>query len=288
MKTIYHIATKEDLEKASQAGFYVVESLFTEGFIHCSTLEEVVNTANRRFKGKADLVLLQLNEAAIAAPVKHENLSGGAVLYPHIYGKLNCDAIIQGYSFQPEANGEFSFPKDEARMDLFFAESHFLDLSIKQFKELKLQAEKAMAQVSDEELFYQVNSESNSIAIIVQHLSGNMISRWTDFLTTDGEKENRERDTEFELHLHTRAELMEAWERGWTVFLNSLTALKGEELLKLVYIRGEAHSVMNAILRQIAHYAAHSGQIVYLAKQLRGDAWKTLSIARGKSKEFKP
>ncbi len=288
MKAIYHIATKENLENASQAGFYVVESLFSEGFIHCSTREEVANTANRRFKGKTDLVLLQLNETAIAAPVKYENLSGGEVMYPHIYGKLNCNAIVGAFSFKPQPNGEFTFPDATESIDLFLTESHFLHLAVKQFKELKQQAEKAMAQVSDEELFYQANSESNSIAIIAQHLSGNMISRWTDFLTTDGEKENRERDTEFELHLHTREELMEIWEKGWTVFFNSLVALKGEELLKLVYIRGEAHSVMKAILRQIAHYAAHTGQIVYLAKQLRGDAWKTLSIARGKSKEFKP
>ena len=286
--TIFHIATKEDLVKAFEKGFYEVESLFTEGFIHCSTKEEVVNTANRRFKGKKQLTLLELNEIEISAPVKHENLQGGKIMYPHIYGKLNCDAIVRAYNFQSEASGEFNFPGSNNLIDLMQAENHFLIISIKLFNEHKTQAEKAMEQLTEEELFYKANSESNSIALIGQHLSGNMISRWTDFLTTDGEKENRNRDDEFIEQIKNREELLQVWERGWKVFLDTLNSLTAKDLLKIIYIRGEAHTAMKAITRQISHYAFHTGQIVYLAKQIKGEQWKTLSIARGKSKEFKP
>jgi uncharacterized protein (DUF952 family) len=288
MKTIYHIAAKEDLNKAKRAGYYVVESLISEGFIHCSTNEEVVNTANRRFKSIGNLCLLELAEDVIAAPVKYENLQGGAVQYPHIYGKLNLDAIRNIFEFEPNKDGNFTFPGEESNINELISENHFLQLAIKLFQEQKSMCERAMEQLTNQELFYHVNSETNSIAIIVQHLSGNMISRWTDFLTTDGEKAYRERDEEFVTHLSSRNELIQVWEKGWKIFMDTLQSLNASDLLKIIYIRGEAHSVMKAITRQISHYASHTGQIVFIAKQIKGDAWKTLSIARGKSKDFKP
>jgi len=152
------------------------------------------------------------------------------------------------------------------------------------FRTYKSLADKAMAQVTDDQLLHwSPNQEVNSIAVIVQHMSGNMISRWTDFLTTDGEKDWRDRDAEFVEHLATRDEILAAWERGWEVLFTALEQLTAEDLVKTVYIRQEPHSVVKAILRQVSHYAYHVGQIVHIAKELQSDKWQFLSIPRKKS-----
>jgi len=161
--------------------------------------------------------------------------------------------------------------------------------SIGLFHYYKKLGERAMAQCSDENLFVAIDPESNSIAIIVKHMAGNMRSRWMDFLTTDGEKPDRNRDTEFEDAPQTRAALMELWERGWKYVFDALEPLNEEDLTRTITIRTEPHSVMQAINRQIAHYAHHVGQIVFLAKHLTARAtgkWESLSIARGKSAEI--
>ena len=164
---------------------------------------------------------------------------------------------------------------------------HYLDEVRRQFRGHKRLAEGAMAQLKDEELFTAIDSESNSIAILVKHLSGNMRSRFTDFLTTDGEKPDRNRDQEFEMAAATtRADVMRWWEEGWARLFAAIEALKPEDVMRTVTVRGEPHTVMQAINRQIAHYAQHTGQIVFLAKHLRSGEWKTLSIPRGRSKEF--
>jgi len=143
-----------------------------------------------------------------------------------------------------------------------------------------------MEQLSDEQLFTALDEEMNSVAIMVKHMAGNMRSRWTDFLASDGEKPDRNRDTEFVAPPATRAELMRIWNDGWERIFHALEPLSDTDLERKVYIRGEPHSVMQAINRQIAHYAYHSGQIVFLAKQLKGSDWKTLSVPRNKSAEF--
>ena len=143
-----------------------------------------------------------------------------------------------------------------------------------------------MAQVSDEGLFATLDAESNSIAIIVKHLSGNMRSRWSDFLTSDGEKPGRDRDSEFEAPPKTRDELQAMWESGWQLAFDALTPLTDADLARTAYIRGEAHSVMQTIHRQVAHYSYHIGQIVYLAKHFAGPHWSALTIPRRKSAEF--
>ena len=164
--------------------------------------------------------------------------------------------------------------------------AHFLEDARRQFAKLKTQGEKAMAQIADAEFFRTPDPESNSIAIIVKHLAGNMRSRWTDFLTTDGEKPDRNRDTEFLVEGDTRQSLMQRWNVGWTQLLDTLERLSPEQLDAVVRVRGEPHSVLEAINRQMTHYAAHIGQIVYLAKHWAGSKWSTLSIPRGKSGEF--
>src|SRR6266700_8448732 len=146
--------------------------------------------------------------------------------------------------------------------------------------------DRAMAQVSDEGLFATIDGESNSIAIIVKHLGGNMRSRWTDFLTSDGEKPDRDRDTEFEAPPATRTELMELWERGWKYLFDALEPLSDADLSRIVTIRTEPHSVMQATNRQVAHYSYHVGQIVYLARHFAGNNWQTLTIPKRKSAEF--
>jgi hypothetical protein len=143
-------------------------------------------------------------------------------------------------------------------------------------------AEGAMAQVTDEQLFATLDPEANSIAIVVKHMTGNMRSRWTDFLTTDGEKPDRHRDTEFEEPPATRAALIELWEAGWDCVFRAVEPLSEADLGRTVAIRGEEHSVMQAISRQIAHYACHAGQIVLLAKHYRHSQWRSLSIPRRK------
>jgi Protein of unknown function (DUF1572) len=147
-------------------------------------------------------------------------------------------------------------------------------------------AERALEQVPDEALVRTLDRESNSIAIVVKHLAGNMRSRWTDFLTADGEKAGRHRDTEFEAPPATRAELLALWNAGWDCVFSALDPLAESDLARTVYIRKEAYSVMQAINRQIAHYAYHVGQIVYLAKHFAGDNWRALTIPKGKSADF--
>jgi uncharacterized damage-inducible protein DinB len=154
------------------------------------------------------------------------------------------------------------------------------------FRYYKKLGERAMAQCSDEALFTILDTESNSIAIIVKHMAGNMRSRWTDFLTTDGEKPDRNRDTEFDEPPRTRTELMELWERGWKLLLSALEPLSDADLTRTITIRTEPHSVTQAINRQIAHYSYHVGQIVFLSRHFAGDKWQTLTIPKKKSAEF--
>lgn len=169
-----------------------------------------------------------------------------------------------------------------------FTTSYLKD-SIDLFRYYKKLADRAMAQCPDEGLFAALDAESNSIAIIVKHMAGNMRSRWTDFLTTDGEKPNRNRDAEFEQPPTTRAEIMELWERGWKYLFDALGLLKDSDMTVQVAIRTEPHSVMQAINRQIAHYAYHVGQIVFLAKHLtaRGAGnWVSLTVPRSRSEQY--
>ena len=171
------------------------------------------------------------------------------------------------------------------RMPLEFTTSYVKD-SFDILRYYKRLGEQAMAQASDEALLAAPDSESNSIAVIVKHLAGNMRSRWTDFLTSDGEKPDRNRDAEFESPPQTRAEIGALWESAWGIVFDSLTALTDKDLDRTIRIRGERHSVMQAINRQVAHYAYHIGQIVYIAKHHSADRWKSLSIPRGKSADF--
>ena len=156
----------------------------------------------------------------------------------------------------------------------------------KQLKCYKLLGDKTMAQLSDEELFWQYNTDSNSVALIVQHMWGNMLSRWTDFLTTDGEKEWRKRDEEFELTKETRYTILEKWEEGWKCLFGALNSVDEQNVNNLIYIRNQGHSITEAVNRQLAHYAYHVGQIVFIGKMIKGQAWESLSIPKGASKQF--
>jgi hypothetical protein len=170
-------------------------------------------------------------------------------------------------------------------MALKFTTSHLED-SITLFRYYKGLGERAMAQVTDEQLFAALDDEMNSIAIIAKHMAGNMRSRWTDFLTTDGEKPDRARDTEFVAPPTTREALMAMWEAGWAIVFAALEPLTDADSGRTVTIRGEAHSVTQAVNRQIAHYAYHVGQIVFLAKHLQHEKWTSLSVPRNRSAEF--
>jgi hypothetical protein len=170
-------------------------------------------------------------------------------------------------------------------MALEFTTSYLSD-SLSVFRYYKLLAERAMAQLTDEQLVALLDEEANSIAVIVKHITGNMRSRFTDFLTTDGEKPDRRRDQEFVDPPATRAALMAAWEAGWACVFGALEPLGDDDLARTITIRGEPHSVMQAINRQVAHYSYHCGQIVLLAKHLNHDGWKSLTVPRGKSEEF--
>jgi Protein of unknown function (DUF1572) len=166
-------------------------------------------------------------------------------------------------------------------------EREFLDDALLQLKKLKAQADKSIGQVSDEQFFALIDPDANSIALIMKHVAGNMRSRWTDFLTTDGEKPDRNRDSEFEQEgTDTRASVIARWESAWTLTLGTISSLTPEDLARRVQIRGESHSVLEAINRQLTHYAAHIGQIIMLAKHFAGAHWQTLSIPKGKSKEI--
>ncbi len=162
----------------------------------------------------------------------------------------------------------------------------YIEDSISLFRYYKKLAESAMEQLSDEQLFTALDEEMNSAAIIAKHMAGNMRSRWTDFLTSDGEKPDRNRDTEFIAPPATRGELMRVWNDGWTRVFQALEPLSDADLNREIFIRNEPHSVMQAINRQIANYAYHCGQIVFLAKHLKGSDWKTLSVPRNRSAEF--
>ena len=160
------------------------------------------------------------------------------------------------------------------------------DLFLKRFQYYKNIADQTFEQLEEPQLFWQYNPESNSIATIVKHISGNMISRWTNFLTEDGEKEWRNRDAEFENDIQSKAEMLEMWEKGWLVLFDALNQVNDANINSIILIRGEKISVVDALLRQLAHYPYHIGQIIYLAKMLKNDDWKTLSIARNKSQEY--
>jgi hypothetical protein len=159
-------------------------------------------------------------------------------------------------------------------------EQLYLDDCLLQLRKLKAQAEKAIAQIDDRQLFALLDPDANSIALIMKHVSGNMRSRWTDFLSTDGEKPDRDRDSEFEIDGETRAAILARWEQGWNLLFETLASLEPGDLAKTVTIRGEPHTVVQAINRQLSHYSAHVGQIVLLAKHFAGPEWKTLSIPK--------
>jgi len=170
-------------------------------------------------------------------------------------------------------------------MALHFTNSYLED-AIEVFRYYKRTAEGAMEQVDEEQLYLSLDPEMNSIAVIVKHMVGNMCSRWSDFLISDGEKPWRNRDCEFELPPSGRAALLEHWEMGWAMLFGALLPLTEADLTRTVTIRGEAHSVMQAINRQLAHYPYHCGQIVFMAKHLKRENWRSLSVPRGKSNEF--
>ena len=162
----------------------------------------------------------------------------------------------------------------------------FLDTAIRRLKYYKDLGEKAFDQLNDADFHFQPNEESNSIAIIIQHIHGNMMSRRTNFLTEDGEKEWRQRDEEFEIHLLNKQQLIDLWQKGWACFFNALESLSEDDLLKTVHIRNEPLSVIDAINRQLAHYPHHIGQILYIGKIIKNKDWKTLSIPRKQSQQY--
>lgn len=177
--------------------------------------------------------------------------------------------------------------KREALEGVEIQPEHYLEEAVRQFRKLKGLADSAVAQVADEDLFVMLDEESNSIAIIMKHLAGNMQSRWRDFLTSDGEKPDRNRDSEFVLEDgETKNSVLERWEDGWRCLFEALAPLTPKDLSRTVLIRGEPHSVMEAMNRQLTHYAYHVGQIVFLAKHFAAGKWQSLSIPRGKSQEF--
>jgi hypothetical protein len=165
-------------------------------------------------------------------------------------------------------------------------EEQYLESTRKQFEYYKLLGERTFDQLTEKELLWQFNAESNSIAIIVNHLSGNMKSRWTDFLNSDGEKSWRNREQEFEDVIGTQAELLKRWQEGWDCLFDALNSVNKENFNTVVYIRNQGHTIMEAINRQLAHYTYHIGQIVYLGRMIKGPDWESLSIPKGKSAEF--
>ena len=164
---------------------------------------------------------------------------------------------------------------------------HYLDDALRRFRDYKQLAERAFAQISDEEFFRTLDEESNSIAINMKHIAGNMISRWTDFLTTDGEKPERNRDLEFVMLPETsKNDMLAYWERGWQCVFEAVEPLKPEDLMRTIRVRGQDHTVVQAINRQLAHYAYHVGQIVFLAKHFKSGEWQSLSVPKNRSAEF--
>ena len=165
---------------------------------------------------------------------------------------------------------------------------HYLEVALKSFKRQKTLAEKAMEQLADEDFYKQPDQESNSIAIIIKHLAGNMRSRWLNFLTTDGEKVDRNRDSEFVDPPQGKQSLLELWEKGWQYTFNAIESLNPDDVNKQVMIRDEPHTVVEAIERQVDHYAQHVGQIIYLARHFKGKGFASLSIPKGQSEAFIP
>ena len=164
---------------------------------------------------------------------------------------------------------------------------HYLDDALRRFRDYKQLAERAFAQISDEEFFRTLDQESNSIAINMKHMAGNMISRWTDFLTTDGEKPERNREIEFVMLADTaKDDMLAYWERGWQCVFEAIEPLKPEDLMRTITVRGQDHTVVQAINRQLAHYAYHIGQIVFLAKHFRSGEWQSLSVPKNESAKF--
>src|SRR5215218_7487694 len=164
--------------------------------------------------------------------------------------------------------------------------TNYSESAIKQFEYYKMLGDKTFAQLTDEQLFWEYTEGSNSIAVIVKHLYGNMLSRWTEFLFSDGEKAWRDRDAEFENTNVSRQELLDRWNEGWSCLFAALRSLTAEDVNKIIYIRNQGHTVMEAINRQLAHYPYHVGQIVLIGKMLTGDRWNSLSIVRGNSKDY--
>ena len=164
--------------------------------------------------------------------------------------------------------------------------NNFLESAIKQFEYYKLLGEKTFSQLSDEKLFWQYNSESNSIAIIVKHMHGNMLSRWTNFLTSDGEKDWRNRDDEFENDITTKEEMLSKWNAGWQCLFDALHSLQETDLQKIIYIRNQGQTVTEAINRQLCHYSYHVGQIVFIGKMICNENWISLSIPKGNSQQY--
>ncbi len=162
----------------------------------------------------------------------------------------------------------------------------FLITATRRVKYYKDLADKTFTQLSDADFHVQPTSESNSIAVIIQHMSGNMLSRWTNFLTEDGEKEWRQRDDEFEVHNYSKQQLLDLWEKGWNCFINAIKPLQEDDLLKTIYIRQEGLTVIDAINRQLAHYPYHVGQIVYIGRIIKNAEWKNLSIPKGTSSQY--
>lgn len=165
-------------------------------------------------------------------------------------------------------------------------ESNYISSTQKQLAYYKMLAEKALAQIPDQGIYWQPNSNSNSIGVLFQHIEGNMLSRFTDFFASDGEKSWRNRDTEFEPQFYTRAQLLQKWESAWTVFLDILQEKNAKKLQDIVYIRNEGHTVLEAINRQLPHYAYHIGQIIYISKLILNEDWKSLSIPKGASNAY--
>jgi len=162
----------------------------------------------------------------------------------------------------------------------------FLQSAIQQFSDYKALGDKTFAQLQDNDFHFQPNESTNSIAVIITHLHGNMLSRWTNFLTEDGEKDWRHRDDEFETHAYSRRKLLESWEEGWKVVFNTLESLQPSDLEKIIYIRSQPLTVIDAIHRQLTHYASHAGQIVMLGKIIKNTEWQSLSIPKGESGKY--
>ncbi|PAQ15747.1 hypothetical protein CD798_05275 [Bacillaceae bacterium SAOS 7] len=162
----------------------------------------------------------------------------------------------------------------------------YLRVVQERFKSVKDLGDKTISQLTEDDIHWAFNTESNSVAVIVKHLSGNMVSRWSNFLSSDGEKPDRNREQEFKDDISSKQELITVWEKGWTILFETISDLGEEDLLKNIFIRGQSHTVLEAIERQMAHYSYHIGQVVYIGKQLKDESWESLSIPKGKSEEY--